>query len=75
MQEKKGIKKQVIGKIKETFELEKTDRGITVTAHKMFLDESQTISIDKDKEKQIKEAKEAYKKKIWQVLENIEKNI
>jgi hypothetical protein len=37
--------------------------------------EGNTFGIDKDKEKQIKEAKEEYKKKIWQVLENIEKNI
>ena len=50
MQERKGIKKQVIGKIKESFELEKTDKGITVTAHKMFLDESQTIQVKKDKD-------------------------
>ena len=37
--------------------------------------EGTTFGVDKDKERQIKEAKEEYKKKIWQVLENIEKNI
>ena len=39
MNEKKGIKKTVTGgKIKESFELEKGDKGLVVTAHKVFPD-------------------------------------
>ena len=41
MLEKKGIKKQVTGKIKESFELGKTDKGLTVTAHKIFIDDDE----------------------------------